>query len=537
MALSLTSSLTSASDQRALNDQFRHLISSLDADTPASNPPALFGGSSSAGLRSSSDTGWPAMGGPASSTFGSTHIGSVSTAASSRPPSSCSSRSYSSHLELLDWGQDGDSEQQMLAADMISDRRLRRLQQMVRQRLRHKTHKSMPRAGGGAGGPLPFHKGGTRRSGERGSGGGGAGEVEAAAAQVQRIFRNRRQDSRRRAVLAIERFYLRRRRSPPLRQPSEGTAASGSPSKGSLAPLLESEIAISPEMATSGGGDQALHGGDAASASSAAQWPSPPLWSKQPHSPTGRSSREQPPIPAGQAALIRQAQAAFRARQLRKKAVRVIESAWSEWQYHSEQATIAARDAETAHFHAYHAERRERAARVIQCYLQRQQAQLGGDDVADDVSGGGGAMLMEGGEGSARDLPLYSSAELEMLRRVQRAFRAHVRSQAEEAEEVLHATRSAADCSFGADERLDGGSYARLCDILRRCSLEGQGASLSRDEQSVLVTLQHAVRDHLERKRTTHHHTDAHVSPSRGLPTVPSATAIDSMAGEEEGME
>ena len=116
--------------------------------------------------------------------------------------------------------------------------------------------------------------------------------------------------------------------------------------------------------------------------------------------------------------MIRQAQAAFRARQLRKKAVRVIESAWSEWQYHSEQATIAARDAETAHFHAYHAERRERAARVIQCYLQRQQAQLGGDDVADDVSGGGGAMLMEGGEGSARDLPLYSSAELEMLRRL-----------------------------------------------------------------------------------------------------------------------
>ena len=38
----------------------------------------------------------------------------------------------------------------------------------------------------------------------------------------------------------------------------------------------------------------------------------------------------------GYASLIRAAQVAFRARQHRKKAVRIIEAAWSEWRFHSE---------------------------------------------------------------------------------------------------------------------------------------------------------------------------------------------------------
>jgi hypothetical protein len=181
----------------------------------------------------------------------------------------------------------------------------------------------------------------------------------------------------------------------------------------------------------------------------------------------------------GQHSLIRQAQLAFRSRQQRKKAVRVIEGAWSEWQFHSEQAKLAANVADGAPFHAYHAERRERAARVIQGYLLREQS---------------------GAAEGAHESPnasSYSVEELELLRRLQRSFRAHVKTQAAQAEAALQATRSASEGS-GDDER---SLFGRLCHILRKCSLEGSAANLSGEEQAELTRLQLAVRDHLERKR------------------------------------
>ena len=58
----------------------------------------------------------------------------------------------------------------------------------------------------------------------------------------------------------------------------------------------------------------------------------------------------------GYASLIRAAQVAFRARQHRKKAVRIIEAAWSEWRFHSKQAQLAAHAVEGAPYHAYHAD-------------------------------------------------------------------------------------------------------------------------------------------------------------------------------------
>ena len=164
-----------------------------------------------------------------------------------------------------------------------------------------------------------------------------------------------------------------------------------------------------------------------------------------------------------------------------------------------------------------------------------------------------------------------------MLRRVQRAFRAHVRTQAEEAEAALHATRAAGgslcDGAGGIANSFAGSAqYARLCDILRRCSLEGVHANLSRDDQSVLVTLQQAVRSQLESKKRQGHpasgwadrmgpHEGIQVQPSGGvtgggphsggphsggkqhagphpprvgLPTVPSVSAMEGMADEED---
>lgn len=118
--------------------------------------------------------------------------------------------------------------------------------------------------------------------------------------------------------------------------------------------------------------------------------------------------------------------------------------------------------------------------------------------------------------GTGHGNALYSSEELALIRRVQRAFRVHVRTQAAEAEEVLHAARSSLSpeksqqashgnglttTSGGND---DDSTYERLCQILRKCSFEQHGEaalSLSAEEQNVLSKLQQAIRDHLERKR------------------------------------
>ena len=56
---------------------------------------------------------------------------------------------------------------------------------------------------------------------------------------------------------------------------------------------------------------------------------------------------------------------------LRRKAVRVIESAWKDWQFHSEQANTAARDTGSTPFHAFHAERRERALALSATFSDR----------------------------------------------------------------------------------------------------------------------------------------------------------------------
>lgn len=154
------------------------------------------------------------------------------------------------------------------------ERRVRRLQQMVRQRLHHK-NSSAADGGGGCGG---------------GGGGGGSGGADssAAAAQVQRVFRSRRReraasrdsavypmhaapagiDSRRRAALAIERFYLQRR---PVIDGSAGGAAASAAGVGSAACAAGSGASVT---ATGLGGGplasrQASHGSEASLAASA----------------------------------------------------------------------------------------------------------------------------------------------------------------------------------------------------------------------------------------------------------------------------
>ena len=287
-----------------------------------------------------------------------------------------------------------------------------RAQQVIRRKLRHKDPISKHRSGGGGrgvgvGGPLSFghsHRASGPRRSREASGGSEDGEAEAAASQVQRIFRHRRQqDSRRRAALAIERFYLRRRRAPA----EMGRGASSAPEGHQFGALGGGVAAICEERPPSAHPDRSpsSHPFGSASCASMPFGTSPPGYSNSPprfalppstmsasSSPMMLSAGHAPmpplqPLPEGSiidgasgdrapvgaagrlgnaAALIRSAQLAFRARQMRKKAVRLIEEAWSEWQYHSEQAKLAARDPEHASVHAYHAERREYAARVIQ---------------------------------------------------------------------------------------------------------------------------------------------------------------------------
>mmetsp|Transcript_40434 Transcript_40434/g.106642 ORF Transcript_40434/g.106642 Transcript_40434/m.106642 type:complete len:388 (+) Transcript_40434:372-1535(+) len=267
--------------------------------------------------------------------------------------------------------------------------------------------------------------------------------------RVQRNFRaNRAQmphsaTSRRRAALAIERFYLKRRREP-YRSPNARAAAS--------ALLLDEDVPLMDVL------DEA---------------PSAELLST-----ASLSSAAAQGAPPEQLSLIRATQAKFRARQHRKKAVRVIEAAYGEWKFHAEQARLAAQGERDPSLHNYHAERRERAARCIQGYLQRQQRK---DDVAP-------------ADGSEAD-SVYTDEQLELIRRAQRAFRAHIRQHAEEAQELHHATASA--------QLIGDAEHSQLCDILRRCAVSAQAghAHLSPGEAGLISKLQQSFRDNLERKR------------------------------------
>ena len=110
--------------------------------------------------------------------------------------------------------------------------------------------------------------------------------------------------------------------------------------------------------------------------------------------------------------------------------------------YHSDQAQLAAQTVGNAGLHTYHATRRERAARVIQGYLQRQQATTVATGAAGDmriVVGGAEEGALVAGDGGD-EAPVYSREEMELLRRAQRAFREHLRKQNVEAEEILHET-------------------------------------------------------------------------------------------------
>ena len=113
-----------------------------------------------------------------------------------------------------------------------------------------------------------------------------------------------------------------------------------------------------------------------------------------------------------------------------------------------EQAQLAAHAVEGAPYHAYHAERRERAARIIQGYLQRgldeaaasswaaAEAAGGAHDGADteerDGAQYGGAQYGASANGAALHerrgephvaLPVYDAHEVQLRRTVQRAFR------------------------------------------------------------------------------------------------------------------
>ena len=326
---------------------------------------------------------------------------------------------------------------------------LRRLQRAVRHRLRHRApvaHRAGQAerlSGSSSGGALS----------ERGEGGveGGDGPMgsDEAVSRVQRTFRSRRRqridlDSRRRAALAIERHYLKRRR---------GGALAGIPRSISM----ESRRSRDSRDSGGAGDDDGL--GDVSD------------------------------VGVG---LVMRAQAAFRARQARKQAVRRIEQTYLEWRYHAEQANLAAQgvrdsgsapgDADTSlQLHHYHAQCRERAARTIQAFLLKQQQQ------SDAAQVGAASGDLRGGD--ARDPSPFSEVQLQLLRRAQRAFRAHVARQAEDAQELAEQTRRDATAVAG---------HAELCEVLRRAAA---GDALAADESSLLAQLQLAFRSNLERRR------------------------------------
>ena len=312
-----------------------------------------------------------------------TSCGSLSSQASTRPPSSSSSRGSIHDWPLgahdgavvgpshegsggagvgAEWG--GDGAHAPVDDFDNDDRQLRRLQRIVRQRLRH-ARETAPygtvSGGGGRGGGGRHLSSRDDEDDGRPSRSSFSTEASAAAAvaQVQRVFRSRRQDSRRRAALAIESFYIRRRRAPRgsavvpgLSDYAPGTAPHG----------LSDYAHGAMSSAAMGGASHALAGGAHCGASaveslpetaeeiaenaSAESAPDPSL----PFQPLPQGFGALPgyapstallgyaPSTArpGYASLIRAAQVAFRARQHRKKAVRIIEAAWSEWRFHSE---------------------------------------------------------------------------------------------------------------------------------------------------------------------------------------------------------
>ena len=108
-----------------------------------------------------------------------------------------------------------------------------------------------------------------------------------------------------------------------------------------------------------------------------------------------------------------------------------------------EQAQLAAHAVEGAPYHAYHAERRERAARIIQGYLQRGLDEAAAAEAAGGAHDGahteardgaqyGGAQYGASTNGAALHerrgehhvaLPVYDAHEVHLLRTVRRAFR------------------------------------------------------------------------------------------------------------------
>mgnify|MGYP003684273807 CR=1 FL=1 len=149
----------------------------------------------------------------------------------------------------------------------------------------------------------------------------------------------------------------------------------------------------------------------------------------------------------------------LQARAMRLSAVRLIERAYWEWKYHGEQARLAAEGSidggPDSELHSYHAERRACAARCIQQYLTRQQFQQRPVSQPGSSSGGQAAAPSRG-DG-------YTAAQLEVIRRVQRNFRAHLHKQAEAAHELHHTSLRQAGADAGAHPH-----HAHLCDILRR---------------------------------------------------------------------
>ena len=317
-----------------------------------------------------------------------TSYGSLSSQASTRPPSSASSRGSIHDWPLgahdgavggpshegaggavvgAEWG--GDGAHAPVDDFDNDDRQLRRLQRIVRQRLRH-ARETAPystvsggggRGGGGRGGVGRHLSSRDDEDDGHPSRSSFSTEASAAAAvaQVQRVFRSRRQDSRRRAALAIESFYIRRRRAPRGSAVVPGLAgyAPGTAPHG-LAGYAHGAMS----SAAMGGASHALAGGAHCGASAVESLPETAEEIAENASAESAPDPSLPfqPLPQGfgaipgyapstallgyapstarpgYASLIRAAQVAFRARQHRKKAVRIIEAAWSEWRFHSE---------------------------------------------------------------------------------------------------------------------------------------------------------------------------------------------------------
>ena len=164
-----------------------------------------------------------------------------------------------------------------------------------------------------------------------------------------------------------------------------------------------------------------------------------------------------------------------RARQLRRSAVRVIERTYSEWKYHAERARLAAEGSSEggpdAALHSYHAERRACAARCIQQYLARPQLQPAAG-VAEAVVGAGAAGGAAGSAASGDECG-YTRAQLELIRRVQRQFRALVSKQAEAAQELHNTSLREASSAAGTLPQ-----HEHLCAILRQVYRERKGRKL-----------------------------------------------------------